>query len=113
MVKKTILICLLSTTFALMEANSCTCKSQYNELTTTESVILWGGMGTGAVLAAPYVLPASAIAAIAAAATCVAPYVIPSTTVGKVGLGLTAAQYVRPCILQTTEEKLKTLLKEK
>lgn len=124
MVKKTILICFLGTLFASIKANGCTCNSQYNEWSTTEKVIAGGAVTTGVIIAAPFVLPASAIAAIAAgvaatkaavvgAVTYTAPYIIPSTTVGKVGLGLTATQYVRPCILQTTEEKLKGLLKEK
>lgn len=125
MFKKILLILLLSTnSFVLRAANDCTCNSQYNEWSTTGTIIVWGSVGTGTVLLAPVVLPASAIAAITAAAAATkaavvaaaaqaATFIIPTTTVGKVGLGLTATQYVRPCILQTTEEKLKKLLKEK
>ncbi len=107
------------------EMKCCTCNPKIYELSTTGKVVVYGLVGTGAVagavFAAPLVLSASTIVAIqaataaaATAATSAASSVLfPVTVVGKVGLGLTAAQWVRPYVLQTTEEKLTELLKQR
>jgi hypothetical protein len=118
MIKKALLTGLLVFTGGLSAANEtkhCTCNVY--EFTTKEKIIIGGLVGGSVIIAAPYVLGAATIAKIAvaikAAVTAVTPYVVPTTTVGKVGLGLTAAQSARPCIVQTTEEKLNRLLEEK
>lgn len=98
------------------DTERCTCR----ELTTGETVVAWtiiGGVGAlgglALAFAGPYIAGSAIAAKITAAATTAAPYVVPTTTVGKVSLGITAAHYARPYVLQTTEEKLNVLLKEK
>lgn len=113
MVKKAILLMFTVNLFAA-ENKNCTCKTQ--ELSTKEKVVVVGAVGTGAIIAAPYVLPASVLTAIGTAVTVIATKaaaVFASiTVVGKVGLGLTGAKMARPLVLQTQEEKLNDLLKE-
>jgi len=115
MLKKYLLIFLSANLLATEGNKDCFCKER--ELSITEMVILASIGGTVSVIAAAPLTAAVAIAgagtAIASAASVVAPYVIPTTVIGKVGLGLTAAQLARPLILQTTEEKLSVLLREK
>lgn len=121
MIKK-ILLLLFSVSLFAAENKNCTCNTI--ELSTTEKVVVAGVLGTGVIIAAPYVLPASVLAAIAATSTVakaaavaasvkVGAALASTTVVGKVGLGLAAVQLARPLVLQTTEEKLNALLKEK
>lgn len=90
---------------------SCMCKS--HDLTITGKIILGGLI----LIAAPHILGPITVAkigvAVKSAIVLGSNCVIPTSTVGKIGLGLTAAQMARPYILQTTEEKLNELLKEK
>ncbi len=126
MLKRTILLLLFSANlYAGDQAENCGCNSQYNELSKTKKFILYGAIGTGTVAAtiaaAPVVLPAGAVAAVTTAlasakvaiAAGAAKAAAAITTMGKVSLGLSAAQYARPYILRTTEEKRDILLKEK
>ncbi len=115
MFKKALFLIFITSLSTANENKKCTCNTY--ELTTTEKVVIGGVVGAGAVIAAPYVLPASTIAAISAAITAAsaktAAYFASMTAVGKISLGLSAAQLARPYVLQTTEEKLKALLEEK
>jgi len=118
MLKKIFLILFFSAiSFALRAERDCNCNSEYNELSTMGKVFVYGSAGIGIVAAAPVLLTAGAITTIANGVMdivgSVITFITPTNTAGKVGLGLTAAQYVRPYIVQTTEEKRDQLLKEK
>lgn len=114
MLKKALLLLVSTSLFAADESKNCSCNDQaWRELSTTEKVVIYSTLGVGAIMAAPLVLPASAIAAATSAATFAATCIIPTTVVAKVSTGLSAALILRPYVFETTEERRDNLLKEK
>ncbi len=115
MLKKIFHLIFITNLLMASEVKECTC-STYG-LSPAKKIAVCGTLGVGAIITAPYVLPAGTLAAIysaaATAAAKAAVIVVPTTVAGKISLGLTVAQLARPYILQTTEEELHTLLKER
>jgi hypothetical protein len=82
----------------------------------TQKVVAGVVLGTAAIVATPFIVPAASIPSVSAAIAATkaaALYLVPSTTVGKVGIGLTAAQMARPYVTQTAQEELDARLKAK
>ncbi len=100
---------------AATEAEQCTCREP--ESSAFETTMFYVTVGAGAIIVAPVVMPMSTIIVVCttvAAVTAKTATAIASTTIAtKVGLGLMAVKVARPYVLQTTEEKLRALLKEK
>jgi|GEM_PF-3033116 hypothetical protein len=131
MLKRTFLLLLFSASlYAGGEAKDCDCNSPYNELSTTNKILVYSAIGAGAVAAtavavaaAPLVLPASVVTAVTAALASakvaiiagsakVAAVVIPTTKVGYVSCALKAGQLARPYVFETIKEKVNNLEKE-
>lgn len=107
MIKKIFILLLSLNLFAVEKNKNCTCSTR--DFSTTEK----GIMVSAAILTTPYIFPAGTIGGLAAAVTTAAHYLIPTTIVGKISLGLTAVNIARPMVVQTTEEKLDALIKER
>jgi hypothetical protein len=112
MPKKAVLLTSAFLCSAIAASNDCICKPY--TLSTTEKV-LYGTVAAGSLIAVPFVLPAGALASIAAAGTTLtaAAYLVPTTTVGKVCFGINIVQWIRPRVIQTTQEEAQKLKQER
>lgn len=115
MLKKVILLLLSTSLLIGSENKNCICKNQSDNKFIIIGSIL--AVGTAAVIAAPFVLPAGTIVVITttgtAIATKIAVIVVPTTTIGQISSGLSITHAIRPYIIETTEEKLNVLLEER
>lgn len=102
----TVLLLFTGTLLMAGDTKRCTCKEPELTLGVFLTIASFGA-------AAGLLIAAAPISAIPAAAGTVTAKIIAMSTVSKVGLGLTIAQAARPYVVQTTEEKLNVLLKEK
>lgn len=124
MFKKLFLVLFSISLCTAPEIQPCDCKPQINnQWSTKKKVLVWGLVGTGVVVAAPFILPAGTLAALStavaaikagavAATTKTAVIIIPSP-VGGVNAGITLARITRPCVIQTTKEARDRLLRAK
>ncbi len=110
----TIILVLTNDSLYANEPQYCTCNT--TDLSITEKIIIGGLLGGTIIVAAPYILSAGSIIKIAVATKSLIAAGITyssTSTIGKFGLCFMVIETARPHILQTAEEKLSQLLKEK